>query len=106
MRHDELILERKCCDFARQHGWLAVKLENNEHKGIPDRLFIRNGGECFFVEFKNTNGKGRTTPQQEFYQRKLAPRVCLCSSFDDFVRFMRRWMPIPMDYTPSAQMVE
>ena len=36
----ELILEQQCCNIARQKGLVAVKLEKNKHKGIPDYMFI------------------------------------------------------------------
>ena len=34
-------LEIDCCTHARQRGIIAVKLEKNAHKGIPDYMFIR-----------------------------------------------------------------
>lgn len=52
MKQEELILEKKCVEYARQLGVVSVKLERNGNKGIPDRVFIFKGGYSFFTEFK------------------------------------------------------
>ena len=49
---DERKLEVACCTYARQKGIIAVKLEKNAHKGIPDYMFVAEGGRVMFVEFK------------------------------------------------------
>ena len=58
MKKSELILEQECCNIARKKGLVAVKLEKNKHKGIPDYMFIQEGGKCLFVEFKRPDGRG------------------------------------------------
>ena len=45
-------LENKCCDYARSKGIVAVKLEQVGMVGIPDRMFIKQGGDTIFIEFK------------------------------------------------------
>ena len=54
MKHIETLIERECCNYARKLGIASIKLEKNGNKGVPDRLFIKEGGECFFVEFKRS----------------------------------------------------
>ena len=67
----ELILEQECCNIARQKGLVAVKLEKNKHKGIPDYMFIQEGGKCLFVEFKRPDGGGVISDEQRFWAKFL-----------------------------------
>ena len=67
----ELILEQECCNIARQKGLVAVKLEKNKHKGIPDYMFIQEGGKCLFVEFKRPDGRGVASGEQRFWAKFL-----------------------------------
>lgn len=67
----ELILEQQCCNIARQKGLVAVKLEKNKHKGIPDYMFIQEGGKCLFVEFKRPDGGGVVSDEQRFWAKFL-----------------------------------
>ena len=67
----EFILEQECCNIARQKGLVAVKLEKNKHKGIPDYMFIQEGGKCLFVEFKRPDGKGVASDEQLFWAKFL-----------------------------------
>lgn len=71
MKKSELILEQECCNIARQKGLVAVKLEKNKHKGIPDYMFIQEGGKCLFVEFKRPDGKGVASDEQLFWAKFL-----------------------------------
>lgn len=68
---EELILEQKCCNIARQKGLVAVKLEKNKHTGIPDYMFIQEGGKCLFVEFKRPDGGGVISDEQRFWAKFL-----------------------------------
>ena len=52
----ESTIERKCTLFARQQGWFQVKIEKASIRGIPDRLYIRDG-KTVYVEFKNAVGR-------------------------------------------------
>lgn len=71
MKKSESILERQCCNIARQKGLVAVKLEKNKHKGIPDYMFIQEGGKCLFVEFKRPDGRGVASGEQRFWAKFL-----------------------------------
>ena len=64
MKHTETELEKACCLIARQYGLAAVKIEKVGHVGIPDRLFVKQGGKTLFVEFKRPDGKGMATAEQ------------------------------------------
>lgn len=90
MRHTERDLERRCCDFARRHGILAVKLEKDGHVGIPDRVFIFEGGRVLFVEFKRPDGKGRTTREQRYFADFLGERHIFCCNFEEFCNTLKQ----------------
>ena len=63
---EERKLEIDCCTYARKKGIIAVKLEKNSHKGIPDYMFIAEGGATMFVEFKRPDGKGVVSDEQRY----------------------------------------
>lgn len=48
-------IERKVCDFAKEYGMLVYKFNSEQHRSVPDRLFIPLNGRPFFVEFKRKN---------------------------------------------------
>ena len=58
----EKAIESTVCNTARKHGWLVRKFASPGRRGVPDRLFMRNG-VSLFIEFKAT-GK-RASHQQK-----------------------------------------
>lgn len=60
----ESTVEKHWCDYAKKRGWIAVKLAGPNHRGIPDRVFLRNG-RAVFVEFK-APGRKPTELQQKW----------------------------------------
>ena len=86
---NEKDLEKRCCEYARNSGFLAVKLENNHHKGIPDRVIIARGGQCLFVEFKNPNGKGVISECQKYFGNFLAPNFFIINNFIKFTEILK-----------------
>lgn len=44
-------IEKKVCDFAKSQGWLAFKFASPNHRGVPDRIFFKNG-QVLLIEFK------------------------------------------------------
>jgi len=52
----ESTIERTVCQFAKANGCLVIKQASPGNRGIPDRLFIRNG-KCMFLEFKSPKKK-------------------------------------------------
>lgn len=80
-------IEDACCQLARQHGIVSVKLEHCGHKGIPDRVFIGAGGRCLFVEFKTPRGK--LSYSQKVWAEFLGYSYGVCRSVDEFELLMR-----------------
>jgi len=54
-------IEHKVCDWAQKNGWYQRKFSSPNHRGVPDRVFVKHG-RVVFVEFKTV--KGRATPLQ------------------------------------------
>ena len=81
---DERKLEIACCTYARQRGIIAVKLEKNAHKGIPDYMFIAEGGTTMFVEFKRPDGKGVVSNEQNYWAEFLGYSHKFIENFEDF----------------------
>ncbi len=88
MKKDERNLENRCCDYARSNGIVAVKLENNGNTGIPDRLFIKDGGKCIFVEFKTK--VGYVSKEQLFWKDFIGSNSFICNDYDDFVELLNK----------------
>ena len=81
-------LEEKCCEYARQKGIVAVKLENVGMVGIPDRMFIGEGGKTLFVEFKSPNGKGVVSNEQKFWLEFLGDTGQVIDDFEVFKKLI------------------
>ena len=81
---DERKLEIDCCTYARQKGIIAVKLEKNGHKGIPDYMFIAEGGITMFVEFKRPDGRGVVSNEQKYWAEFLGYSHRFIDNFEDF----------------------
>lgn len=48
-------IEKKVCKHAKDKGWLVYKFVSPNNKGVPDRIFLGEGGKIIFVEFKAPN---------------------------------------------------
>ncbi len=85
MKKIENELEVKCCRFARDCGFAALKIEKNKHKGVPDRLFI--GDErVLFVEFKK-KGQGIVSKEQTYWKNFLQDNKVESYIMDDYQEF-------------------
>ncbi len=64
----EAQIERKVCSFAKVSGWLVFKWVSPNNRGVPDRIFIKDG-RLVMVEFKALGKK--PTPLQKRVLDKL-----------------------------------
>ena len=81
----EVLLERKCCKWAKDNGWLVYKFVSPNQRGVPDRVFIKSG-RVVFVEFKAPGEQLR--PLQEKTISAMAAHgatVCTVDSFEGFL---------------------
>lgn len=44
-------LEKRCTDIAKANGWYTRKWSSPSSRGVPDRIFIKEG-RVVFIEFK------------------------------------------------------
>lgn len=65
----EKVFERTLSKYVDDQGGMAVKLLSQFIKGLPDRMYLLQGGIVVFVEFKST-GK-RPTKIQEYIHKRI-----------------------------------
>ena len=63
----ELKIEATVCRYAKTLGWETYKWVSPNNRGVPDRIFIRQG-QVVFIEFK-APGKAPTVLQQKIIAR-------------------------------------
>ena len=49
-------VEKTVTAYARKLGWLSYKFSSPSVRGVPDRIYMRDG-EIFFIEFKREGKK-------------------------------------------------
>jgi len=69
----EATIEARICAYARNAGWLVYKFKSENNRGVPDRLFIRNG-RVVFLEIKQP-GKQPTEAQTREINRIIEAGV-------------------------------
>lgn len=57
-------LEKRCCDIARANGWWTRKFKSPANRGVPDRIFLKEG-RVLFIEFKAPGNKPSPLQAQE-----------------------------------------
>ena len=65
----EGLIEKKVTDNAKKNGWLSYKWVSTSQRGVPDRLYFKDG-KCVVIEFKATGKKA--TPYQQAVHLRLA----------------------------------
>ena len=90
MNKSEKKLENDCCMIARQKGLAAFKLEKNGHVGIPDREFMRRGGQSIYVEFKRPDGGGIVSQEQKVWAKFIGNYHFFCSSVEEFQQILAK----------------
>lgn len=60
-------LERRCCDVAKANGWWTRKFSSPSNRGVPDRIFLKDG-KVIFLEFKAPGGQPTKLQQHELEQ--------------------------------------
>ena len=80
----ESVLEAKCCRLAKAAGWTPYKFVSPAHRGVPDRMFLRNG-YVFFVEFKALGETPTASQYREVHRlRANGFSVFVVDSEDEF----------------------
>lgn len=66
-------IEAKVAKWARANGWLTYKFVSPSQRGVPDRVFIKDG-VIVFIEFK-APGKKPTALQAQTIKKMREQRV-------------------------------
>jgi Holliday junction resolvase len=80
-------LEKRCCDVARAHGWYTRKFSSPSNRGVPDRIFVKDGN-VVFIEFKAPGNK--PTRLQEHEIKELAKHGANATWIDNIDTFKMR----------------
>lgn len=78
-------IEKKVVDLAKKAGWLVYKWVSPSQRGVPDRIFIKDGS-VVFIEFKAPGKK--PTQLQAHTIKKLREHfmvVHVCDSVESAV---------------------
>ena len=73
-------IERAVCVWAKADGWLVFKFSSPSLRGVPDRMFIKDG-LTVFIEFKAPHKK--PTPLQTATMAKMARYGAKVAWFDN-----------------------
>lgn len=79
-------IESACGDWATLDGWSVFKFVSPGNRGVPDRLFLKNG-VTVFVEFKTPGS--HLSPLQTSQIRRIRKqgfRVLVIDGLEDFKR--------------------
>ena len=82
-------LEKRCTDVAKANGWWSRKFSSPANRGVPDRIFLKDG-VVWFIEFK-APGK-QPTPLQVHEMRLIREHdgnVFCIDNVDDFKKLLR-----------------
>jgi len=75
-------LEKDAIDFAKKHGWLVMKFVSPGKRGVPDRIFIREG-RVVFIEFKRSGELPRVQQKKRIKElQDHGANVYVCDSLD------------------------
>lgn len=71
-------IEQKVREAAIENGWLVYKWVSPSQRGVPDRIFIRDG-RVVFIEFKRPGGhltKLQDRTIQRLREQRMEVHVC------------------------------
>ena len=82
----ESYIERESTDYATASGWLAYKFSSPARRGVPDRIYLKDG-VVIFVEYKAPGKK--PTKLQEAVFAKIRAKGFQVYVIDDIERAKR-----------------
>lgn len=72
-------IEKKVSDYAKRSGWLVYKWVSPNQRGVPDRIFFKQG-VTVCIEFK-AEGK-KPSELQHYHMNKLTAAKIQCKVID------------------------
>lgn len=67
----ESAIEKIVSDYAREKGWLCYKFVSPASRGVPDRIYMRDG-TMHFIEFKAPGGRLTTLQRKRIADIQFA----------------------------------
>ena len=64
----ESLIEKRVNTYAKACGWLVYKFVSPNNRGVPDRMYMKEG-VMFFIEFKAPGKK--LTPLQMVHRKQI-----------------------------------
>ena len=89
MTHTESDLVRQCCKIARSRGLAAIRMEKTGNSGVPDYIFVKEGGQTLFVEFKRPDGRGVVSAEQRYWSKFLGYSHCFINNAVEFEQLIK-----------------
>ena len=84
----ESTIETNCSKWAKANGWLGFKFSSPQQRGVPDRLYIRDG-LTVYVEFK---ALGKLPTKYQLHTigkiRAKGATVYVIDNLEDFINVM------------------
>lgn len=81
-------IEKRCCDVAKANGWWTRKFSSPANRGVPDRIFIKDG-DVWFVEFKAPGNEPTKLQWHEIHKLQDAgAQVCWTDNVDEFKQIL------------------
>lgn len=68
-------IEKEVCKYANDLGYLTYKFVSPNNRGVPDRIFMKNG-RCFFIEFKQKDKKPTKIQEKTILKMKSYKMLC------------------------------
>ena len=96
----EADIENRAVKYARDRGYITLKLTPQGQKGWPDRIFINQYGLHIYIEFKRPNEKLRKL--QEYRCSKLIERNVIVYRGVDTLEEAKRILSEHIYDTPSG----
>lgn len=76
-------IETKSAKWAKDNGWYTRKFSSPSHRGVPDRIFLKNG-VVVFIEFKTEKGVVSVLQQKELNEiTQLGGNAHVCRSVEE-----------------------
>lgn len=82
-------LEKRCTDVAKARGWWSRKFSSPSNRGVPDRIFLKDG-DVVFIEFKAPGNEPTNLQEHELMLiRNHGGNATWCDNVDDFKKILK-----------------